>query len=249
MRDSVRYLIGATTVLGILAVGLTLFDERAERSSYDNTVLRQLATTNKRLDRLEKSLDELSQRRDLESALLVGTKGRTDGNNGDTAASIEERLRTIEEELIALWGLSGEGSKRHAAGGGKSENSDLFDTSASTESSSVSKRFDQKGQTTSWSSKAESAIAGAFNTTSFFAVQGGDLKTECRGSICKMEWFIPPSAQTSTEDFDTLLSIARLELVGLAAQSANLVGQTDSDLDLESERPSLAVFVERKRGD
>jgi hypothetical protein len=50
----------------------------------------------------------------------------------------------------------------------------------------------------------------------------------------------------SPEELDNFLATAHLELIGLAGQSAQLVGRTDADIALDSDRPRIAVFIEQK---
>ena len=110
----------------------------------------------------------------------------------------------------------------------------------------VASRFEADGEKTAWSEETQQAIDHGFDTASFHAIQGGDLTADCKQSICKLEWLMPDPSGLPSEDLDTMLSMARLELVGLASRKANLTGRIDAEISLDSGPPRLAVYIERK---
>lgn len=241
-----RYLAGFVLLACVVVLGYGTFIVRTEISEAPDFVLRDLAEINKRLDNMQQSLAQISKvpRGAAPTALKTSSPGDVD--RVALPAAINGRLQSIEAELLALWGIAGQDSRPETIEDQPDGIGGILDNHAPPESRTVSMRFEEDGEKSAWSKETESAIDLAYNTTSFTAVRGGDLQTDCRRSICKLEWFIPDSNGLSPEEEDRMLSIARLELVGLASQSASLVGRTHAEFNLSGDRPSLAVFVERK---
>ena len=246
MNSRGRYLLGILFVTGAIALAYGAFTAQSASSDTADIVLRELAKTNQRLDDIEKSLAEFSEARRLTAAVPRKESDPASTDRGALSDSIARRFELIEGELLALWGVAGPGLKPEPVEDNPASFDDLLDSPAPPAPSTVSMRFDDDGKKTAWSAATKSAIDQAFNTGSFYTVQDGDLQTDCRRSICKLEWFMPSLNGLSSEDLDMMVSLARLELVGLAGKSAQLIGRMDTQLHLDNDRPSIAVFIERK---
>jgi hypothetical protein len=249
MISRAHYLTGGFLFAGVLVLGYGILSVQKGTSELPEAVLRDLAEIDVRLDNMQQSISQLAKvQRGTPSTPLKASKAG-DIDQVALPIALDERLQSIETELLALWEIAGPELRPEAIEDQSDGVADILDSHTPSDIRTVSSRFEEDGKKTAWSEATESAINQGFSAGSFTAVQRGDLQTDCRRSICKLEWFIVDADDLSPEQEDMMLSTARLELVGLAGQSASLVGRTHAEFNLRGDRPSLAVYIERKENE
>jgi hypothetical protein len=100
-----------------------------------------------------------------------------------------------------------------------------------------------------WGRSAADAIEQAIPDHPFFGRYDGSFVTDCKEKTCRVEWLFPRLEELSAEDRDELLSMARYEMLALAAANATDVGQLTTDWTMENEFPTSIITTFRKRAE
>jgi len=105
--------------------------------------------------------------------------------------------------------------------------------------------YDHEWSQSDWGKSAADAIDAAIPKHPFFSRYGGDFVTDCKMTTCRIEWWLPNTSQLSAGEREELLSMARYEMLALAAGNASEVGQLSTEWALEGPAPRIATIFKR----
>lgn len=181
----------------------------------------------------------------------------------DAASAETERLDRLGEQVAdlarAVAALKGEvaghsGTKAPAASASEPGGIASADWEQLRAKADLASRHLQETKTSDWGDTATSSINSAYAEEAasgyFFSKYKGDLVTDCRGSVCSLNW--TPDSQagtpTSAESGGDLFEEAQSELIALAANAPN-AGQIKVSIDRSTNPPSIRVLVDNSGGD
>jgi hypothetical protein len=108
----------------------------------------------------------------------------------------------------------------------------------------VQQYFDEWGQS-DWGQSSAMAIDTAALENPFFGRVGGDITTDCRQTVCRMEWFPGTLEDLSPKDREEVLGAARYEMLALASRNAPEVGQLATEWIADERGRTLVVTFEQ----
>ena len=108
----------------------------------------------------------------------------------------------------------------------------------------VQQYFDEWGQS-DWGQSSATAIDTAALENPFFGRVGGDITTDCRQTVCRMEWFPGTLEDLSPKDREEVLGAARYEMLALASRNAPEVGQLATEWIADDRGRALVVTFEQ----
>jgi len=225
-------LIGALAIaaIGVATVGTPIWDAfLPEAGDADGTqdLLAKMATQADRIDQLQAARvasDGEIARLHLKLDILINSAGAPVGVPSDVGAAPQA---AEGEEAVPETPLDAE----------EAPSVDWVDP--------VADAYDHEWNQSDWGKAAADAIDAAVPKHPFFSRYGGDFVTDCRMTTCRVEWFLPNMDQLSAGDREELLSMARYEMLALAAANASDVGQLSTEWALEGSAPRIETTFKR----
>lgn len=179
-----------------------------------------------------------------------------------TDVVFDSRLQRLEEQVASLVKTVESGLRARAAFSPVSPaastprpvESNAADVQRLRVESDLASRHEREAAATSaWGQAADTAINNAFTEAnaadSFFSKHKGDLQTDCRGSVCSLNWSPEGKGYASLSEAEEadLFEQAKSELIGLAA-SAQDAGQVKVWLDSATNPPVIRLLVDNSGG-
>lgn len=233
-RKTVLTGVFAVAVLGVVGLGVAIWNQivpwaRDAKGARD--VLAMMAMQTERIDRLQAAraasdaeLARLHQKLDV----LIANAGATGATSpGVPAGDSGVSPMAADEGALPEMPLDAE----------ETGSVDWVDPLADA--------YDHEWSQSDWGKSAADAIDAAIPKHPFFSRYGGDFVTDCKTTTCRVEWWLPNTDQMSAGEREELLSMARYEMLALAAANASEVGQLSTEWALEGSSPRIATIFKR----
>ncbi|MCG6984524.1 MAG: hypothetical protein LJE61_04860 [Thiocapsa sp.] len=112
--------------------------------------------------------------------------------------------------------------------------------------------FSNESASTEWGEAARASINEAFfseyTNRPFYLEYGGQVVTECRGTVCKIDWLLSPSVvHLGEQEKADLLEQGKFELLALATTVSD-GGKIMTTPSLSGKRPHISVLIEKRKG-
>lgn len=172
----------------------------------------------------------------------------------DRLAALETAVEDLQRKLVQLQMTSASGQDRDRS----ASDGVTTDIAASTTEAPpalpvspgdppptiVQQYFDEWGQS-DWGETTATSIDTAALENPFFTRSGGDVITDCRQTVCRMEWFPGVMDDLPLQSREDVLAAARYEMLALAARNGTEVGQMATEWISDERGRVLAVTFER----
>jgi hypothetical protein len=201
-------------------------------------------TTALQLSRVEKEIEQQGRQIDRLRSLIAKVENQ--------AATRSQDATTIGAPPVDPVSPSARATTPVAASESHSES---FDEAASMASDPgpvdqgdpLSLEFEREWGQSNWGRAAADAIEAAVPEHPFFSRYGGELATDCREQTCRVEWIPPLLSDLPEQDREQLLSMARYEMLALAARNASEVGEMTTEWAGEGESLMITTTFKKSK--
>jgi hypothetical protein len=199
------------------------------------TLGEELSKFQARIDALERAFDR------LQTSIRQHRPAGYDRSDRDTNLNV--RLERLEQQLVAMEELGPKVVDEPPSGQTLERwpKDKIFGPEHFTSASSLADVFSIDKSTSRWGEETVPRVKEAYLSEPWFNQYGGDIKTECRQSTCKVEWVVP-----KLEPDDQPFGLAELELMAAATRNADQVGRVETGRRIEDGQTIISVYLQRR---